>query len=54
MCAVIDHVNFILDSCVCSYHLYSDLWNATPRDTGTCIRERGNMYIVFAVAVQIK
>ena len=43
---------FILDSCVRGYHVYKDLWNATPGETLTCIRERGNRNDVFAVAVQ--
>ena len=47
-----DEVIFILDSCVRGYHVYKDLWNATPGDTLTCTRERGNRNNVFAVAVQ--
>ena len=31
---------FILDSCVRGYHVYKDLWNATPGETLTCIREQ--------------
>ena len=47
-----DEVTFILDSCVCGYHVYKDLWNATPGETLTCIRERGNRNDVFTVASQ--
>ena len=47
-----DEVTFILDSCVCGYYVYKDLWNATPGETLTCIRERGNRNDVFEVAVQ--
>ena len=47
-----DEVTFILHSCVCGYHVYNDLWNATPGETLTCIRERGNRNDVFAVAAQ--
>ena len=43
---------FILNSCVRGYHVYKDLWNATPGETLTCIREWGNWNDVFAVAVQ--
>ena len=45
-------VTFILDSCVRGYHMYKDLWNATPGETLSCIRERGNRNDVFAVAAQ--
>ena len=34
-----DEVN---DSCVHGYYIYKDLWNATPGETLTCTRERGN------------
>ena len=47
-----DEVTFILDSCVRGYHVYIDFWNATPGETLTCIRERGNRNDVFAVAAQ--
>ena len=48
-----NEVTFILDSCVCgSYHVCKDLWNATPGETSTCIREWGNRNDVFTVAVQ--
>ena len=47
-----DEVTFILDSCVHEYHMYKDLWNATPGEVLTCIRERGNRNDVFTVAVQ--
>ena len=47
-----DEVTFILDSCVHGYHVYKDLWNATPGETLTCIRERGNRNDVLAVAAQ--
>ena len=43
-----DEVTFILDSCVRGYHVYKDLWNVTPGETLTCIRERGNRNDVFA------
>ena len=49
---VMDEVTFILDSCIRGYHVYKDLWNATPGETLTCIRERGNRNDVFAVAAQ--
>ena len=45
-------VAFALNSCVRGYHVYQDLWDATPGETLTCIRERGNRNDVFAVAVQ--
>ena len=45
-------VTFILDSCVHGYHVYKDLWNVTPGETLTCIKEWGNRNDVFAVAVQ--
>ena len=32
--------------------MYKDLWNATPGETLTCIRERGNRNNVFTVASQ--
>ena len=32
--------------------MYKYLWNATPGDTLTCTRERGNRNDVFAVAVK--
>ena len=38
-----DEVTFILDSFLCGYHVYKDLWNATPGKTLTCIREWGNI-----------
>ena len=47
-----DEVMFILDSCIRGYHVYKDLWNATPGETLTCIREWGNRNNVFAVAMQ--
>ena len=47
-----DEVTFIFDSCIRGYHVYKDLWNATPGKGLTCIRERGNRNDVFAVAVQ--
>ena len=47
-----DDIIFILDSCVHGYHVYKDLWNATPGETLTCISEWGNRNDVFAVAVQ--
>ena len=47
-----DEVTFILDSCVRGYHVYKDLWNATPGETLTCIRERGNRNNVFTVVAQ--
>ena len=47
-----DEVTFILDSCVRRYHVYKDLWNVTPGETLTWIREQGNRNDVFAVAVQ--
>ena len=47
-----DEVTFILDSCVRGYHVYKDLWNATPGETLTCIREWGNRNDVFAVAAK--
>ena len=47
-----DEVTFILDSCIHGYHEYKDLWNATPVETLTCIRERRNRNNVFTVAVQ--
>ena len=47
-----DEVTFIRDSCVRGYHMYTDLWNATPGETLICIREQGNRNNVFAVAVQ--
>ena len=47
-----DKVTFILNSCVRGYRLYKDLWNATPGETLTCIREQGNRNDVFAVAAQ--
>ena len=37
-----DDGTFILDNCVRGYHVYKDLWNATPEETLTCVRERGN------------
>ena len=46
-----NEVTFILDSCIRGYHVYKDLY-ATPGETLTCIRERGNRNDVFAVAVQ--
>ena len=48
-----DEVTFILDSCVRGYHVYKDLWNATPGETLTCIRERGNRNDVFAILLGI-
>ena len=42
-----DEVTFILDSCVRGCHVYKDLWNATPGETLTCKRERGNRNDVF-------
>ena len=47
-----DEVTFILDSCVRGYHVYKDLWNATPGEALTFIRERGNRNDVFAVVAQ--
>ena len=47
-----NEVTFILNSCVRGYHVYKDLWNATPGQTLTCISDRGNRNDVFAVAVQ--
>ena len=41
-CAIMDEVTFILDSCIHGYHVYKDMWNATPGETLTCIKERGN------------
>ena len=35
-----DKVTVILDSCVRGYHVYKYMWNATPGETLTCIRER--------------
>ena len=49
---MMDEVTFILDSCIGGYHVYKGLWNATPGETLTCIRERGNRNDVLAVAVQ--
>ena len=34
-------------SCVRGYHMYKDLWNATPGEILTCIREWGNINDVF-------
>ena len=45
-------VTFILDSCVRGYHMHKDLWNATPGEALTCIRERGNRNDVFAVGAE--
>ena len=47
-----DEVTFNLDSCIGGYHVYKDLWNATPGEILTCIRERGNRNGVYAVTVQ--
>ena len=47
-----DEVTFVLDSCVRGYHMYKDLWNATPGKTLTCIREWGNRNDVFTVAAR--
>ena len=47
-----DDVTFILDDCVCGYHVCKHLWNATPGETLTCIRGWQNRNDVFAVAVQ--
>ena len=33
-------------------HVYKDLWNSTPGETVTCIREQGNRNDVFVVAAQ--
>ena len=47
-----NEVTFILNSCVRGYHVHKDLWNATPGETLTCIRERANRNNVFVVAAQ--
>ena len=47
-----DEATFILDSCVGGYHVYKGLWNATPGETLTCVREWRNRNDVFAVAVE--
>ena len=47
-----NEVIFILDSCVRGYHVYKDLWNATPGEALTCIREWRNRNDVFAVAAE--
>ena len=49
---LMDEVRLILDSCVRGYHVYQDLWNATPGETLTCAREQGNRNNIFALAVK--
>ena len=44
-------LSFILDSLVRGYHVYQDVWNATPGKTLGCSRERDNEHDIFSVAV---
>ena len=45
-------LSFTIESCVHGYQIYQDIWNSHVGETLSCVRERGNMNDIFAVAVQ--
>ena len=45
-------LSFTIESCVCGYHIYQDIWNSCAEETLSCTREGGNANDIFTVAVQ--
>ena len=43
---------FSVESVVCGYHEYQDVWDAPVHEVLSCEREVGNVYDTFAVTVK--
>ena len=44
-------VSFECDSVIRGYHIYKEIWEASQGETFHCMRETGNTFDPFAVAV---
>ena len=42
---------FEVESMVCGYHKYKDIWEATLGENLKCQRENGNIHDIYTVAV---
>ena len=43
---------FILNSCICGYHIYKDVWTPSVGETVNCEREGRNLEDPYTVALQ--
>ena len=44
-------ISFEYDLVICGYHIYKEIWEASHGETFDCVRETGNRFDPFAVAV---
>ena len=42
---------FECNSVICGYHIYQEVWVACYGETFNCLRETGNIFDLFAIAV---